>query len=123
LQSWPLSHAAGEVLLLELLPAGEATDEECETSAGDSHGEGDLETLHVTVDDDELLLGCEGLANFSGAGEDEGGLADIGGVAGDVLDHFVDEGGLATGDDEGTTKTLEDFELLVFGRPRGEKMG
>lgn len=117
-----LSHATSEVLLLELLPAGKETNKECETSAGNGHGESDLQTLHIPIDDDRLLLGSKCVADFSGSGKHEGSLADLRSVLRNVFDHFVDEGGLTTGDDESTTKTLEDCELLVMDSGV-EKMG
>lgn len=78
-----LSHATLDVLRVELLPSGSESDDGGEAGGGNGHGKGDLEAVHVSVNDDGLLLGGERVTDGGGSGKNEGLLADVR----SVLDH------------------------------------
>lgn len=69
--------------------------------------------MHVSVNDDGLLLGGERVTNGGGSGKDESLLADVRSMLDHIGDHLVDKGGLASRDEECTSETLEDCNSLA----------
>lgn len=109
-----LSRATSDVGKVELLPTGEKSDQEGEADKSDCHGEHGVQAVHITVKNDRICLIVKCLTKSSSASENQLALVNLRSVLGDVEEHLVDKSSLATRDDVGTTKTLEDCTLLVI---------
>ena len=103
-----LSRTTSNVGKVELLPTGEQSDQEGETNKGDGHGENGVQAVHITIQHNGICLVIKRLTKGSSASEDQLALVNLRSVLGDVEEHLVDKSSLATRDDVGTTKTLED---------------
>lgn len=111
---WALSRATSNVGKVELLPTGEQSDQEGETNKGDGHGENGVQAVHITVENNGVCLVIKRLTKSSSASKNQLALVNLRSVLGDVEEHLVDKSSLATRDDVGTTKTLEDCKLSVI---------
>lgn len=109
-----LSRATSNVGKVELLPTGEKSDQEGEANKSDGHGEYGVQAMHITVEHNGICLVIKRLTKSSSASKNQLALVNLRSVLGDVEEHLVYESSLATRDDVGTTKTLEDCMLLVM---------
>lgn len=107
--SCPLGHpSTGALLLAQPLPSRTQSNDRGKPGGRNAHGKHHLETGHVAVNDNRLLVERKRVSNLRGARQDKRLTVDVRSDPDDVLDHLVDKGSLRAGDNVRTAETLED---------------
>ena len=98
-------------LLVQPIPLVEEADDKGRADSGDGDGKCRLDAGHVRLEDPGDQLGREHTADGGGAGANDSEAVD---ALGDVQEELVDEGGLGSRDEDGTSGCLEDCDIVSF---------